>query len=100
MTSLKLRRLHQEIRKAFFRISDDGLLIYDDPAIGRLHHPATRLRVRCNAALVRLELLQADAVLDVFGLEPNAAEACRRAAGAYWIALERAYRRPVQGVAA
>jgi hypothetical protein len=80
------------MQRAFFRVAEDGVLVYDDAFVGRLHHSASQLMVQWNRPLARLDLLQRGVLLEGFALEPDPEHACQQACGAYWQALDRWFR--------
>ncbi len=77
----------RQMRKAFFDVSPEGVLVYQDPFIGRLDNPRRGLVVELNPASACLELKVGGRLSGRFYLKEGVADACQRACGAYFEAV-------------
>ncbi len=80
-------RVFKRMRRAFFDITSDDVLVYQDPCIGLLSNPDLALAVKLNRGKTQLELRVGDHVECTYDLAQNVAAACIAASGAYFDAL-------------
>lgn len=85
--------LQRQMRTAFFDVCDDGVLIYQDQAIGRYENTVHQVTLRLNVDQETLELHIQDAKSESFSLTGRVAEACMEASGAYFSAVADLSRR-------
>lgn len=80
-------RVVRRMRRAFFDVASDDVLVYQDPCIGLLANPDLDLAVKLNHDKTRLELRVGDHIERTYDLAQNVAAACIAASGAYFDAL-------------
>lgn len=82
------KRVLQQMRKAFFDLSPEGVLTYRDPMIGPLANREKQLAVTANLKKARLELRLRGVIDQVFELSEGTGQTCRDAVHAYFVAFE------------
>jgi hypothetical protein len=86
-TETAMTGLIRQMRKAFFDVSPEGVLVYQDPFIGRLDSPRKGLIVELIPGAARLELKIQGKITARFDLTEGVGSACERACVAYFEAV-------------
>jgi hypothetical protein len=82
------KQVLQQMHKAFFDVSPEGVLTYRDPMIGLLANQEKQLAVTANPKKARLELRVRGVIEQVFELSQGIGQTCRDAFHAYFVAFE------------
>jgi hypothetical protein len=78
------KTIRAKMRKLFFDVSPDGILVYLDPIIGTLENTQLRLQIRTDFAKKQFELEMAGDVEKVISWNGNIRQACEEAFVAYF----------------
>lgn len=78
------KEMRQRLRKEFYDISDDRLLVYLDHSIGRYEFPKHGLFVRLSDTKTQLELSIRGDIIETFPLSHDPVQACQAASAAYF----------------
>jgi len=88
----QLRSVVRRMKKYFFDVSPEGILVYADSMIGPLRNPQKQLEVVLSQNGQQLELRFEGRVTRAFTLDGSLSGACREAFGAYFRTLETLFR--------
>jgi len=89
----ELAAIRRRLRQVFYDIGDDGVVIYQDPAIGRYEHPLLGVSLRISSDHQVFELHVGGRVVESFPIGRRAEEACGPASHAYFVTVASLARR-------